>query len=108
MSTQNAVLQAYQKDRDTNQKRKADGHVKITEGITNLARKQAEYETRCCVLDKDFDTREATRRSQFDADTVKHNKINEEMETSEHHREIQRRLVKAMKRNHEKLQKKSE
>ena len=72
--------------------------------IANLARKQAEYETRRRVLDEEFDTREAARRSRFDADTVKHNKMNKEMETSERHREIQRRLVKAMKRTHEKLQ----
>ena len=62
MSIQNAVLQAYQKDRDTDQKRKAAGHD-ITEGIANLARKQAEYKTRRCVLDEDFDAREAAQGS---------------------------------------------
>ena len=87
MSTQNAVLQAYQKDRDTDQKQKADGHAEIEEGIAELERKQAEYEARRRVLDTYFDAWEAARRKSFDADTVKYNKMNEEMENFKHHYE---------------------
>ena len=63
MSTQNAVLQAYQKDRVTARERKAEGHAKITELLANLARKKAEYETRLRVLDKDFDASVTERKS---------------------------------------------
>ena len=108
MSTQDAILQAYEKDRAANQKRKADDHAVIAEGIAKLACQQTEYETRRHLIDEEFASRETTRENRFNADTAKQNKLNKEMENSKRHHEIQRQLVKEMKNMYKKLERESE
>ena len=108
LSTQYAVIQAHHKDHITALERKAESHAKIAELIADLARKKAEYEARLRVIDEDFDAGVTERNSRFDADTAKQNEMNEQMETAEHHCEVQRKLVAARMRTHEALETDSE
>ena len=71
ISTQDTVLQSYKEDRAANQKRKADEHAVIAEGITNLVCQKTEYKTSRHRIDKEFASRETARGNRFNADTAK-------------------------------------
>ena len=71
ISNQEAVLQAYEKDRATDLKRKADQQTTITEEIAELARQHTECKARRRRIDEEFASKAATCDQRFDADTAK-------------------------------------
>ena len=108
MSTQEAVLQAYKKDRAADLKRKADKHTAIAEKIAELVCQKTGYETCRCQIDEEFASKAAVRDTRFEADTAKQNNLNNEMESAKRPHELQLRLVTDLKNTYEKLQHDSE